>query len=98
MRAPSLFVNMLVKEVFKQLYQHSNAQKNPLWGFECDCQNYSVFQLVEDLLQVEIVELFKTYKFSEKVIQIVHLHLNHEVQNHNTQKCGTRIFCLRIDV
>ena len=67
---------MLVKEVFKQLYKYSNSKQNPVWKLECDCQKSLVLQYVEDMLQNEIVELFKTYKISEKVIPIIHLHLN----------------------
>ncbi|MBA9072575.1 hypothetical protein GGR22_000701 [Flavobacterium gossypii] len=67
---------MLVKEVFTQLYKHSITKENPAWELECDCQNELTFNLVETLFQHELMELFYTYKASEKVIPIIHLHFD----------------------
>lgn len=67
---------MKVKEVFKQLFKYSNRKSNPFWDIECDCENIESLIKIEIEFYLELDNLFKTYRQSEKVMPIVHSHFD----------------------
>lgn len=67
---------MLVKGVFKQLYNYSILKQNPIWEIDCNCSDDSTIQKVEELFQTELMILFQFHNASEKVIPIIHLHFD----------------------
>lgn len=77
---------MKVKEVFTQLYKYSITKQNPAWELECDCQNEVVLRLVENLFQLELMEMFYTYKTSENVVTIIHFHFDEIIDWKNRSK------------